>query len=105
MPTFQNKTRCVKKNYSFNNSRRQRMILIAVKNLSALLTKITKHDGGLYCLNGLYSFRTKIKTESYKKSKMHVMLLFDDAKILELNQYHKSDKARFIIYADIESLI
>ena len=43
------------------------MILIAVKNLSALLTKITKHDGGFYCLNGLYSFRTKIKTESNKK--------------------------------------
>ena len=47
----------------------------------------------------------KLKLNQIKKSKMHVMLLSDDAKILELNQYHKSDKARFIIYADIEPLI
>ena len=29
----------------------------------------------------------------------------EDAKILEFNQYNKSDKAPFIIYADIELLI
>ena len=28
-----------------------------------------------------------------------------DTKILEFNQYQKSDKAPFIIYADLESLI
>ena len=29
----------------------------------------------------------------------------EETKILEINQYHKSDKAPFIIYADLESLI
>ena len=29
----------------------------------------------------------------------------EDTKILEFNQYQKSDKARFIIYADLECLI
>ena len=29
----------------------------------------------------------------------------EDAKILEFNQYNKSDKAPFIIYADIEFLV
>ena len=29
---------------------------------------------------------------------------FEDTEILEFNQYHKSDKARFIIYADLECL-
>ena len=29
----------------------------------------------------------------------------EDTKILELNQYQKSDKATFIIYADLECLI
>ena len=28
----------------------------------------------------------------------------EDTKILQLNQYRKSDKASFIIYADLESL-
>ena len=30
---------------------------------------------------------------------------FEDAKILEFNQCQKSDKALFIIYADLECLI
>ena len=30
---------------------------------------------------------------------------FKDAKILEFNQYQKSDKATFIIYADFDCLI
>ena len=30
---------------------------------------------------------------------------FDDTKILEINQYQKSDKAPFVIYADIECII
>ena len=29
----------------------------------------------------------------------------EDTKILDFNQYHKSDKARFIIYAGLETLI
>ena len=29
----------------------------------------------------------------------------EDTKIIEFNQYQKSDKAPFIIYADLESII
>ena len=29
----------------------------------------------------------------------------EDIKILEFNQYQKSDKAKFIIYADLERII
>ena len=32
-------------------------------------------------------------------------MLSEDNKILEFNQYQKSDKAPFIIYADLECLI
>ena len=32
-------------------------------------------------------------------------MLFEDTKILELNQYQKSDKLPFIIYANLECLI
>ena len=33
------------------------------------------------------------------------MMLSEDTKILEFNQYRRSDKTRTIIYADFESLI
>ena len=33
------------------------------------------------------------------------MIPFEDTKILEFNQYKKSDEAPFIIYADIECII
>ena len=32
-------------------------------------------------------------------------MLSEDSKILEFNQYQKSDKAPFIIYADLECII
>ena len=32
-------------------------------------------------------------------------MLSEDTKVLEFNQYQKSDKALFIIYADLECLI
>ena len=32
-------------------------------------------------------------------------MLSEDTKILEINQYQKSDKAPFIIYADLECII
>ena len=35
----------------------------------------------------------------------NITMTFEDTKNVELNQYQKSDKAPFIIYADIESLI
>ena len=35
----------------------------------------------------------------------NIILPFEDTEILEFNQYQKSDKAPFIIYADLECII
>ena len=81
------------------------------KTFSVLFRKITsKNNGYFYCLNSLHSFRTKNKFELHKKvcenkDFCNVVIPSEDSKILELNQYQKSDKAPFIIYADFECLI
>ena len=61
-------------------------------------------------MNCLHSFRTKNKLESLKnvcenKDFCNVIIPSEDNKILEFSQYQKSDKASFIIYADLECLI
>ena len=87
------------------------MALYSSKKLSALLGGITsKHDVAFYCLNCLHSFRTKDKLELHKKNVelnffFNIVMPFEDTKILEFNQYHKSDKTLFSIYGDLESLI
>ena len=87
---------------------REQWHYLVVKNLSALLRGVTfKHYVDFYFLNCLYSFRTKNKLESRKKvfENKHfcnVIMHSKDTEILEFNQYKKSDKARFIIYADLE---
>ena len=63
-----------------------------------------------YCLNCLHSFRTKNKLESHKKlcenkDFCNVAMPSVYTKILELIQYCTSDKASFIIYGDLESLM
>ena len=70
----------------------------------------SKHHGDFYCLNGLYSFATEKKLELHKnvcenKDFCNVIMPSEDTKILEFNQYQKSDKAPFIIYADLERVI
>ena len=81
------------------------------KKLSALLRGITsKYYGNFYFMNCLYSFRTKNKLELHErvcenKDFCSVIMPSEDTKILEFNQYQKSDKAPFIIYADLEYLI
>ena len=83
----------------------------AVKKLSALLKGITsKHNSDFYCLNCLHSFRIKNKLESHKrvcenKYFCNIIMPFEDTKRLEVHEYQKSDKAPFIIYADLECLI
>ena len=99
--------------YSFKKSKRRSMALYYNKKLPTLLRGITsKHDGDFYCLNCFLSFRTNYKLESHKKvyeSKdfCSVVMPSKDPKILEFNQYRKSDKipSRSIIHADLESLI
>ena len=87
------------------------MEFLAVKKLSALLRGITsKNDMNFYCLKCLHSFRTKDKLESHKKvceSKdfCNVIMSRENAETIEFNQYQKSDKAPFIIYADPECII
>ena len=61
-------------------------------------------------MNCLYSYITKNKLDSHKKVSgdkdfSNVYTAFEDTKILEFNQYQKSDKAPFIIYADVECII
>ena len=79
--------------------------------MSTLLRGIaSKHHSDFYCLNCLNSFRTKNKLKSHKnvcknKDFCRVVILSEKDNILEFNQYMKSDKMPYIIYADIESLI
>ena len=87
--------------------KKRRWLYLAVKNLSALLHKITsKNKGVFYCLNCLHSFKTKNKLKSHEKvCKLKIFVELEKSTILEFNQYMKSDKMPYIIYADIESLI
>ena len=81
---------------------------LAVKKLSALLGgKTSRNNGDFHWLNCLHLFRTKRKLESHKKYvKIKIFVIpSEDIKILEFNQYQKSDKAPFIIYANLECLI
>ena len=88
---------------------------LAVKRLSAALLRgvPSKHHGNFYCLNCLHSFATENKLESHKKvcenkdfeNKDFLITPSEDTKILKFNHYQKSDKAPFIIYADLECMI
>ena len=77
------------------------------KKLSALSRGITsKYCGDFYRLNCLHSFRIKKKKihdiKKYVKKKIHDdnKTLSEGNKILDFNQYQKSYKPPFIIYAD-----
>ena len=80
---------------------------IAGKKLSALLRGISsKYDGAFYCLSYFYWFRAKIKLKKVWKIKFFCIVAMpsEDTKILEFNQYQKSGKTPFIIFANLESL-
>ena len=84
---------------------------LAVKKLLSLLRQITsKSNGDFYCQNCRQPFRTKNKLKSHKKAYKNqnfrnVIMASEDYKMLEFNQYRKSDKVPFVIYADLESII
>ena len=70
----------------------------------------SKHHSDFYCLNCLHSFATKNKHKSHKKAFenkdfCNLVVPSEDTKILEFNQYQKSDNTPFIIYADFEYLL
>ena len=81
------------------------------KKLFALLSEITsKHDGSLYCLNCLHSFRTENKLKSHEKvckNKHFCGIVMPSQKndVLQFNQNMKSDKMPYVICTDLESLI
>ena len=83
---------------------------LLVKKLSVLLKRTrSKHHDDFYCLNFLHSYRTKNKLESHKKvyenkDFCNIIMSSKDTKILEFNQYQKSDKAPFVTYAALECL-
>ena len=83
-------------------------IILQSRNLSALVRVITsKHHCHFYCLNCLHSFGTEKKLESHKKvcenkDFYNITIPSENTKILEFNQYRKSDKAPFIVYADLD---
>ena len=82
-----------------------------MKKLSTLLRGTTpKHHGDFYCLNCLNSFRAENKIKSHEKACKNkdfcgIVMPTEKHNILKFNQYMKSDKMLYIIYADIESLI
>ena len=84
---------------------------LAVTKLSTLLRGISsKHHGDFYCLNGLNSFRKDSKLKPHEKSCKNnyfcrIVMPSENDNTLEFNQYMKSDKMLYIIYADTESLI
>ena len=84
---------------------------LAVKSLSTLLRGITsKHHSGFYCLNYLHSCRTKKPLKSHEKIYKNkdfceIVMPSEKDNILEFNQYMKSNKIPYIIYAGTESLI
>ena len=68
----------------------------------------SKHHSDFYFLN-CHSFATENKRESHEKvfenkDFCNVIMTSEDTKILEFNQYQKSDKTPFAIYADLECL-
>ena len=76
---------------------------LAVKKLSALLKGIiSKYHGDFYWLNYFDSFAAEKNLESHKKvcenkDFYNVIMPSKGTKILQFNQYQKSDKAPFIM--------
>ena len=80
------------------------MALYYSKKLPVLLRGITsKHQGDFYYFSFLQqkTHTNLIKTYDFCR----VAMLSEDTKILELNQYQKSDKSPFVIYAAFKFLI
>ena len=93
------------------NEEKEEWHCLAIKELSALLHRITsKNNGDFYCLNYLHSFRTENKLKYHEKLCKNkdlcgIIMPSEKHKILQFDQYMKSDIMSYIIYADIESLI
>ena len=88
-------------------SNKEKWHYLEVKKLLALLRGVSFiHHGDFYCLNCLHSFATKNILQSHKKvcgnKDCSIIMPSENNKILEFNQYQKSNKEQFITYADLE---
>ena len=93
------------------NEEKEEWYYLAVKKLpTSLRGRTSKHHGDFYCFNCLHSFRTENKLKSHVRVCKNtdfcgIVMPSEKDNILEFNQYIKSDKMPYIIYADIESFI
>ena len=84
---------------------------LTVKNLPGLLRRITStHQEDFYCLNCFHSYRTRNRSEEYKKvcknhDYCHAEMSTKDNNIIKYNHGEKSMKLPFVIYADLECLL
>ena len=84
---------------------------LCVKKLSALLRgRSSNHNGDVYCMNCIKSFRTKSKLKTHKKMRenhdhCYVQMPKNENKILEYKENQKPKKAPFVIYSDLECLL
>ena len=84
---------------------------LAVKSLSALFRGITGNNNeDLYCLHCFQSYTTENKLKKHKKvcenhDYCYVEMPEKYNEILKYNQWEKSMKVPFIVYADLESLL
>ena len=84
---------------------------LAVKELLALWRGITsKHHGDFYCLTCLHSFPTeknmnRITNICKNKDFCNAVMASKDKKLLQFNNYQKSDKAPFASYVDLKCII
>ena len=90
-------------------SNRGKWHYLATKKLSALLRRITSTYHGWFLFFILLQ-QKKNKLEFHKnihenKDFSDIIMSSDDNKMLQFKQYHKSDKAPFIFYADLECTI
>ena len=87
------------------------MSLSCCKNLFALLRGITSNSNGdIYCLNCFHPFGTENKLKKQEnvcenQDYCYVEMPKEANKILRYNHGEKSMKVRFIIYADLQSLL
>ena len=100
----------LKENNSINNFKwRKGRIALSSSKKGIYIIKGNNIKTNFYCLNCLHSFRTKIKFKSHKKvckknkDFCGIVMPSEKDSRLEFNQYIKSDRMPYIIYADIES--
>ena len=95
----------------FNKFKQRKMALFCSQKIVSITKRnYIKKNGNFYCLNCLHSFRTKNKPELHKRACKNkdfcsIIMPSGDTKILKYDTYQKSDKAPFIIYADLECII